>query len=77
MVQEAVEDGGDGGVFEDLAPGRDAAVGGQDDRAVFVAAGDDLEEVAGAPSLVSRAGGSRARNNFGSHARRGHRARGR
>jgi hypothetical protein len=34
VVQEAVEDrGGDGGVFEDLAPAGDAAVGGEDDRA--------------------------------------------
>ena len=47
-MQEAVEDGGrDGGVFEDLAPVGDPAVGGQDDAAVFVAAADDLEEVAG------------------------------
>ena len=30
-----------------VAPVGDAAVGGQDDRAVFVAAADDLEEVAG------------------------------
>ena len=37
VVEEAVEDrGGDGGVFEDLAPARDAAVGGEDDAAVFV-----------------------------------------
>jgi hypothetical protein len=34
-------------VVEDLAPGGDAAVGGEDDRAVLIAAGDDLEEVAG------------------------------
>ena len=47
-VEEPVEDRGrDGLVVEDLAPGGDAAVGGEDDRAVFVAAGDDLEEVAG------------------------------
>ena len=47
VVEEPVEDrGGDGGVVEDLAPGGDAAVGGEDDRAVFVAAADDLEEVA-------------------------------
>ena len=47
VVEEAVEDrGGDGCVVEDLAPGGDAAVGGEDDRAVFVAAADDLEEVA-------------------------------
>jgi hypothetical protein len=32
VVEEAVEDGGgDGGVFEDLTPVGDAAVGGQDD----------------------------------------------
>jgi hypothetical protein len=44
VVEEAVEDGGgDGGVFEDVAPVGDAAVGGQDDAAVFVAAADDLE----------------------------------
>ena len=37
VVQETVEDrGGDGRVFEDLAPAGDAAVGGQDDRAVLV-----------------------------------------
>src|SRR5581483_11364961 len=48
VVEEPVEDGGgDGGVLEDLAPVGDAAVGREDDRAVFVAAGDDLEEVAG------------------------------
>ena len=47
VVEEPVEDGGgDGGVVEDLAPGGDAAVGGEDDRAVLVAARDDLEEVA-------------------------------
>ena len=47
-MQEAVEDGGgDGGVVEDVAPVGDVAVGGQDDRAVLVAARDDLEEVAG------------------------------
>ena len=40
-VQEAVEHGGgDGGV----APGPDAAVGGQDDRGFGVALGDDLEQ---------------------------------
>lgn len=48
MVEEPVEDGGgDGGVVEDRAPVGDAAVGGEDDRAVLVAARDDLEEVAG------------------------------
>lgn len=45
-MKEPVEDRGrDGGVVEDLAPAGDAAVGGEDDRAVFVAAGDDLEEM--------------------------------
>src|SRR6266540_2148771 len=39
--------GGDGDAVEALAPAGDAAVGGEDDRAVFVAAGDDVEEVAG------------------------------
>ena len=47
VVEEPVEDRGrDGLVVEDLAPAGDAAVGGED-RAVLVAAGDDLEEVAG------------------------------
>jgi hypothetical protein len=42
-VQESVEHGGgDGGVAEDLSPGPDAAVGGQDDRGFRVALGDDL-----------------------------------
>ena len=46
VVEQAIEDGGrDGGVFEDLSPVGDPAVGGQDDAAVFVAAADDLEEV--------------------------------
>jgi hypothetical protein len=48
VMQQAVEDrGGDGGVFEDLAPLRDPAVGGQDHGAVLVATRDHLEEVAG------------------------------
>ena len=39
-VQEAVEHGGgDGGVAEDLAPGADAAVGGQDDARFWCSAG--------------------------------------
>lgn len=46
VVEEAVADRrGDGGVFEGRALVGDAAVGGQDERAVFVAAADDLEEV--------------------------------
>lgn len=37
-VEEAVEEGGgDGGVAEDLAPGADAAVAGQDDGGFQVA----------------------------------------
>jgi hypothetical protein len=44
-VQEAVEHrGGDGGVAKDLAPGPDAAVGGQDGAGLGVALGDDLEQ---------------------------------
>jgi hypothetical protein len=44
-VQESVEHGGgDGGVAEDLAPGSDAPVGGQDDAGFGVALGDDLEQ---------------------------------
>jgi hypothetical protein len=35
---------GDRGVAEDLAPGLEAAVAGDDDRAAFVAAGDQREE---------------------------------
>src|SRR5215203_6689754 len=38
------ERGGDHGVAEDLAPGFEAAVAGDDDRAAFVAAGDQREE---------------------------------
>ena len=41
VVDEAVDEGcGDHGVAEDLAPGFKAAVAGDDDRAAFVAAGD-------------------------------------
>ena len=47
-VQEAVEEGGgDGGVAEDLAPGSDAPVAGQDDGGLEVALGDDLEQGGG------------------------------
>src|SRR5690606_17323275 len=46
--QEAVEHGGgDGGVAEDLSPGGDAAVGGQDDAGLEVALGHDLEQRGG------------------------------
>src|ERR1035437_4861607 len=48
VVQEPVEDRDrDGGVFEDRAPFGDPAVGGQDHRAVEVAAGGDLEQGGG------------------------------
>ena len=51
-VEEAVEHGGgDHRVVEDLAPAGDAAVGGEDDRALEVAALDDLEEGGGAFGL--------------------------
>ena len=47
-VQEAVEEGGgDGVVAEDLAPGSDAPVAGQDDGGFEVALGDDLEQRGG------------------------------
>ncbi len=47
-VEEAVEHGGgDGGVAEDLGPGSDATVGGQDDAGLGVALGDDLEQGGG------------------------------
>ena len=47
VVEKSVEDrGGDGGVFEDRAPLGDPTVGRQDDRAVLVAAADDLEQMA-------------------------------
>jgi hypothetical protein len=60
VVEEPVEDRGrDSGVVEDLAPAGDAADDGEDDRAVFVAAGDDLEEIGG--GLGGAGGGSRAR----------------
>ena len=43
-VEEAVEHGGgDGGVAEDVAPGGDAAVGGDHDRGLHVALRHDLE----------------------------------
>lgn len=43
-VQESVEHrGGDGGVAEDLAPGADGSVGGENDRGFQVALVDDLE----------------------------------
>ncbi len=52
-VQEAVEDGaGEGGVvIEDLGPGLEVLVGGQDDGAAFVAFTDDLEKEIGTRSV--------------------------
>jgi hypothetical protein len=48
VVDEAVDQrGGDHGVGEDFAPGLKAAVAGDDDRAAFVAAGDQREEQVG------------------------------
>ena len=45
VVDEAVDErGGDHGVAEDLAPGFEASVAGDDDRAAFVAARDEREE---------------------------------
>jgi hypothetical protein len=45
-VEQAVDDGGaDHAVGEDLAPITKAAVGGEDDRALLVAAADDLEDL--------------------------------
>ena len=45
VVDEAVDErGGDHGVTEDLAPGLEAAVAGDDDRAALVAARDQGEE---------------------------------
>ncbi len=55
MVQEAVEDGGgDGGVVEDVAPVGDVAVGGQDDRAVLVAARTTWKKWLAASSGIGR-----------------------
>ena len=52
VVDEAVDErGGDHGVAEDLAPGLEAAVAGDDDRAAFVAAGDEGEEQVGGLAL--------------------------
>ena len=48
VVDESVDErGGDHGVAEDLAPGLEAAVAGDDDRAAFVASGDQGEEQVG------------------------------
>ena len=48
VVDEPVDEGGgDHRVAEDLAPGLEAAVAGDDDRAAFVAARDQGEEQVG------------------------------
>ena len=45
VVDEPVDEGGgDHGVAEGLAPCVEAAIAGDDDRAAFVAAGDEREE---------------------------------
>src|SRR5436305_228418 len=45
MMQEAIKErGGDDGVAEDVPPLSEAAVGGEDHRALFVAGVDELEE---------------------------------
>ena len=47
MDESVDEGGGDHGVAEDFAPGFEAAVAGDDDRAAFVAAGDQREQQVG------------------------------
>jgi hypothetical protein len=48
VVDESVDERcGDHRVAEDLAPGLEAAVGGDDDRAAFIAARDEREEQVG------------------------------
>ena len=48
MVDDAVDHGGgDGLVAEDAAPSTERQVAGEDQRGVFVAAGDELEEQVG------------------------------
>jgi hypothetical protein len=45
MMEQAVEDrAGDHGIAEDLAPGAETLVAGDDDRTSLVAARDQLEE---------------------------------
>ena len=44
MDESVDEGGGDHGVAEDLAPGLEASVAGDDDRAAFVASGDQRDE---------------------------------
>jgi len=52
MMQDAVQDGrGDDRITEDLIPLTEAAVGGEDQRALFVAPRDELEEEVGAVAI--------------------------
>ena len=52
MVKDPIQDGrGDHGVAEDLVPLAEAAVGGQDQRPLLVAARDELEEQMGAVTV--------------------------
>ena len=51
MDEPVDQGGGDHRVAEDLAPLLEAAVGGDDDRAAFVAAGDQREEQVGGLAL--------------------------
>ncbi len=52
VVDQAVDQGGrDHGVAEDLAPGLEATVRGDDDRAALVAPGDQGEEQVGGLAL--------------------------
>lgn len=57
MVEQTVEDGaGDHRVAEYLAPGTETLVAGDDDRAAFVAARDQLEEQVGALAVDRQIG---------------------
>ena len=61
MVQQAVEQcGGDHGVAEDLAPFREAAVGGEDHGRAFVAGVDELEEEVGRCDVLAIEAGALA-----------------
>jgi len=52
MVEQAIEDrAGDHGIAEHLAPGAEALVAGDDDRAALVTARDQLEEQVGALAI--------------------------
>ena len=51
MDEPVDQGGGDHRVAEDLAPLLEAAVAGHDDRAAFVAAGDEREEEVGGLTL--------------------------